>query len=116
MNVGFSSVIIYAKDTHKIAEFYTKYFGFDAVEEKGIIALTSEEGVEQLLIHQAGSAVKMGQACIKLVFTVSDVEKFKASALKKGLKFGATHKGDGYLFSNAKDPNKNNVCISSRGV
>jgi len=51
MNVGFSSVIIYAKDMQKIAEFYTKYFGFDAVEEKGIIALKSAEGVEQLLIH-----------------------------------------------------------------
>jgi hypothetical protein len=31
-----------------------------------------------------------------------------------GLKFGATHRADGYSFANAKDPDRNSVSISSR--
>ena len=68
------------------------------------------------MIHQAGKAVKMGQVCVKLVFSVSNVEKFKAQALKKGLKFGSTHEGPGYCFANAKDPCKNNIQITSKGI
>ena len=30
------------------------------------------------------------------------------------LEFGATHHANGYSFANAKDPDKNNVAISSR--
>lgn len=116
MELSFDRVIIYARDMQKTADFYTQYFGFRAVPEKGLIALISKDGKESILIHQAASSIKMGQVCVKLIFNVADVEAFKSSSLKKGLKFGATHKGDGYLFANVKDPNKNNVSISSRGV
>ncbi|UTM59440.1 VOC family protein [Photobacterium sp. CCB-ST2H9] len=114
MKVSLSSVIIYAKDVEKTADFYTKHFDLIASREDRLISLKTSEGKEVILIHQAGSAVKLGQACIKLVFSVSDVEAFKQKALENGLKFGATHQGNGYLFANVKDPDKNNVCISSR--
>ncbi|MDW6003964.1 VOC family protein [Vibrio mangrovi] len=113
MDISLSGVIIYAKDVEKTAEFYTTHFGLDAHREDRLISLR-KDNQEVILIHKAGAAVKLGQACIKLVFSVPDVEAFKAHALKNGLKFGATHKGNGYLFANAKDPDKNNVCISSR--
>lgn len=116
MKVSLDRVIIYAKDMQKTADFYTKYFALNAEAEDRLIVLSSPEGHEKILIHQAAKSIKMGQVCVKLVFTVSDVEKFKAEALKKGLKFGATHNGGGYLFSNTKDPSNNNVSISSRGL
>jgi hypothetical protein len=42
------------------------------------------------------------------------VDAFKQQSEPRGLKFGATHRADGYVFANAKDPDKNSVSISSR--
>jgi len=120
MKASFNNIMIYAKDIEKTAEFYVKYFGFKVVSETlastlaSIKELAPDGGGSTLLIHQAGKAMKMGQVCIKLVFSVSNVEKFKVQALKKGVKFGVTHEGLGYYFANAKDPSKNNVQITSR--
>ena len=55
----------------------------------------------------------MGQALVKLVFDVEDVEGFCAEAGAKGLPFGKIHKGPGYRFANAKDPSGKSVCVSS---
>jgi predicted enzyme related to lactoylglutathione lyase len=51
---------------------------------------------------------------VKLVFDVEDVEAFCAQARARGLKFGALHKGDEYVFANAKDPSGNSISVSSR--
>jgi hypothetical protein len=66
------------------------------------------------MLHPAAKSVKTGQVTVKLGFDVEDVETFIKRSLKKGLKFGAVHKADGYLFSNTKDPDKNSVMITSR--
>lgn len=66
------------------------------------------------MVHQAGKGLKAGQASVKLVFDVEDVESFKSHCAKQALVFGATHQADGYSFANAKDPAGNSVSISSR--
>jgi hypothetical protein len=67
-----------------------------------------------ILVHQAAKSVKLGQAALKLVFAVEDVDAFKAKSTELGLTFGSTHQANGYVFANAKDPDNNSVSISSR--
>jgi hypothetical protein len=42
------------------------------------------------------------------------VPAFCAALAKKGLSMGKVHKGDGYVFANAKDPSQNSISVSSR--
>jgi hypothetical protein len=66
------------------------------------------------MAHPAAKSVKTGQVTVKLVFDIEDVDGFKERCLAQGLKFGVTHKADGYTFANAKDPDGNSISISSR--
>ena len=116
MKSTLNKIMIYAKDMQKMSLFYEKYFDYKAKIDKDerIIELSSAYGGSTILIHQAGKGVKEGQACIKLVFDVKNVEKFRDKYIAAGLKFGSVHEADGYSFSNAKDPGKNTIQISSR--
>jgi predicted enzyme related to lactoylglutathione lyase len=112
----FNSVVIYARDMQKTAEFYRKFFGLatTGLVVEGMIDLNSPSGGASIRIHQAAKSVKLGQVGVKLSFAVRDVEAFKAQSERLGLKFGSTHVANGYSFANAKDPDKNSVSISSR--
>jgi hypothetical protein len=116
MNAIFNSVVIYARDMHKTAEFCRKFFGFATTGQivEGLIDLTSPNGGAHIRVHQAAKSVKLGQVGVKLSFAVRDVEVFKATSEKLGLKFGAIHVANDHLFANAKDSDKNSVSISSR--
>jgi len=116
MHPPLGTVIIYARNMHKTAAFYSAHFGFKTTGEicEGLIELHAPSGGAGILIHQAAKSVKLGQAGVKLSFHVSDVIAFATHAATKGLKFGTVHEANGYLFANAKDPDKNSVCISSR--
>ena len=111
-----SAILIYARDMHRSAEFYRKHFGFRTTGniEDGLINLYAENGGAHIVIHQAAKSIKLGHVGVKLVFSVPDVEAFKQQSAALGLVFGATHHANGYSFANAKDPDKNNVSISSR--
>lgn len=108
--------MIYARDVEKTSTFYERYFDLRRIDEydSEMVTLIDSNGEEKIRIHKAGKAVKMGQAAIKLIFEVSDVDKFKIKSLAKGLEFGATHQGPGYQFANVKDPNGNGVQITTR--
>lgn len=110
------TIIIYARDMYRTAEFYRTYFGLATTGEivEGLIALEPIDGGAGILIHQAAKSVTLGQVGVKLSFHVKDVPGFIATAAKTGLKFGAVHQANGYVFANAKDPDKNSVSISSR--
>lgn len=116
MSIPLGTLIIYARDVHRSAEFYRKHFGFETSGEvvEGLIELKATNGGASLLIHPAAKSVKLGQVGVKLSFHVPDVEAFKAEAAARGLQFGATHHANGYSFANAKDPDKNSLSISSR--
>jgi predicted enzyme related to lactoylglutathione lyase len=116
MMPALNTIIIYAGDVHKSAEFYSRFFGFETTGEivEGLIELKAPSGGASLLIHPAAKSVKLGQVGVKLMFDVKDVEAFKKKSAAIGLKFGATHAANGYSFANAKDPDKNSVAISSR--
>jgi catechol 2,3-dioxygenase-like lactoylglutathione lyase family enzyme len=116
MNTTLGTIILYARDMQKTAEFYRKHFGFETTGQlvEGLIELSAVNGGASILIHQAAKSVKLGQVGVKLSFHVADIELFKAQAATQGLKFGATHQANGYAFANAKDPDKNSVSISSR--
>ena len=116
MEVSLGRIVIYAKNLEKMAEFYKTYFGFKVlnVPDDRIVELKNPKGGASIMLHPVTKSVKMGQVTVKLVFDVKDVEKFKNNCANKGLKFGTVHKVDRYLFSNAKDPDKNSIQISSR--
>lgn len=116
MDVIFNSVVIYARDMQKTAEFYRKFFGFATTGQvvEGLIDLISSNGGANIRVHQAAKSIKLGQVGVKLSFSVRDVEAFKTEAARNGLVFGSTHLANGYSFANAKDPDKNSVSVSSR--
>lgn len=116
MNAPLATVIIYARDMSRSAAFYRDVFGFRTSGEvaEGLIELTAPAGGAAILIHQAAKSIKLGQVGVKLSFHVEDVEEFKVRAASIGVKFGATHKANGYVFANVKDPDGNSVSISSR--
>lgn len=79
-----------------------------------IVELRPQGAGARLLLHPAAKSQKAGQALVKLVFDVAEVEAFCAAARVKGLVFGPIHQAEGYVFSNAKDPSGNSVQVSSR--
>ncbi|MBP0598113.1 VOC family protein [Herbaspirillum sp. LeCh32-8] len=111
-----NTILLYARDPAASADFYRRHFGFETSGEmvEGLIELNSPQSGAQLLIHQAAKSVRQGQAVVKLMFSVPDVEAFKAQCAQQGLAFGSTHQANGYCFANAKDPDGNSVAISSR--
>lgn len=115
MSAVLNTILIYARNPFKTADFYRQHFDFQTTGEmvEGLIELTSDSGAA-ILIHQAAKSVKLGQAGVKLMFSVEDVEAHKVRCAQDGLIFGATHQANGYVFSNAKDPDGNSVGISSR--
>lgn len=116
MHPSLNTVLIYARNPVKTAAFYRTYFGFVGHEQpvEGLLELTSPTSGLTILIHQAAKSVKLGQAGVKLVFSVEDIEAFKQRSQETGLLFGSTHQANGYAFANAKDPDGNSVSISSR--
>lgn len=116
MHTPLGTIVIYARDMHKTAAFYRKYFEFETTGEicEGLIELRAPSGGAGILIHQAAKSVKLGQAGVKLSFQVPDVAAFAARAAEIGLKFRTVHQANGYSFANTKDPDKNSVSISSR--
>ncbi|WP_050479833.1 VOC family protein [Herbaspirillum rhizosphaerae] len=116
MSAVLNTILIYAKNPSATAEFYRKFFDFETTGEmvEGLIELHSPHAGASILIHQAAKSVKLGQAGVKLMFSVRDVDGFKEQSARRGLIFGSTHQANGYAFANAKDPDCNPVAISSR--
>lgn len=110
------SVVIYARDMAKTAQFYAQHFGFCTSGEvcEGLIDLKPPDAGAGILIHQAAKSVKLGQVGVKLSFHVPDVAAFVAQAASAGLQFGPIHQANGYCFANTKDPDNNAVSVSSR--
>jgi predicted enzyme related to lactoylglutathione lyase len=111
-----NTIIIYAKNMQRTAEFYQKFFGVVSTGEvvEGLIELTSPSGGANILIQQAAKSVKLGQVGVKLMFDVENIEGFKEKSAGLGLVFGSTHVANGYSFANTKGPDKNSIAISSR--
>jgi catechol 2,3-dioxygenase-like lactoylglutathione lyase family enzyme len=116
MRVRLGRIVVYARDVEKTAAFYARHFGFEISREPGdrIVELIGPQDGAHLLVHPAAKSQKTGQVNVKLTFDVEDVESFARQSANSGLKFGALHKGDGYVFANAKDPDGNSISISSR--
>lgn len=106
---------MYVRDMEKVSAFYARHFGFQELGPKaeGKITLTQGTGGCSIVLLQASKGHKAGQSIVKLVFDVEDVPAFKEEKQKEGLEFGVIHKGPGYEFSNARDPAKNLIQISS---
>jgi predicted enzyme related to lactoylglutathione lyase len=108
-------IVLYVRDMQKVALFYARHFDFRATisAAKDKIVLISPVGGCSLVVLQASKGHKTGQSCIKIVFDVADVSATIAEQLKLGLKFGPIWRGDGYEFSNARDPARNLIQIST---
>jgi predicted enzyme related to lactoylglutathione lyase len=109
-------ILFYVRDVETMVQFYQTHFGFEAFREEGdrIVELIHPDGGVNLMLHAAGKAQKMGQVLVKLNFDVEDVPAFCAKAAENGLEFGPLHQANGYVFANARDPNKNPIAVSSR--
>ena len=115
-NVKLGRLILYVKNMEGTVSFYERHFGFKAQRNPAerIIELVPSNGGATIMLNSASVKQKQGQSVVKLVFDFDDVAAFVRDAAKNGLKFGALHQADGYIFANAKDPNGNSVSISSR--
>ncbi|WP_204318666.1 VOC family protein [Pseudooceanicola aestuarii] len=109
-------IIIYTRKIPEMAAFYARHFAYTVTGTEGdrIVELTPTRGGAALLLHPASARQKEGQALVKLVFDVADVPAFCAACHDNGLRFGALHQADGYVFANARDPAGNSVQVSSR--
>lgn len=109
-------VTIYTKRIPEMAAFYALHFGYVALETPGdrLVELRPPGPGLIIQLHPAGKGQKEGQSLIKLGFDVEDVPAFCQAAKKKGLAFGALHKGGGYVFANAKDPSGNPISVTGR--
>lgn len=116
MTPNLSTIILYARDMQRTAAFYQTFFGFVTTGSvvEGLIELRAADHGAGILVHQAAKSVKLGQAAVKMMFDVADIEGFKKLSAERGLIFGSTHQAKGYAFANAKDPDGNSVAISSR--
>ena len=111
------SILLYVHDMETVAEFYARHFAFRIHRTAGdrIVELESPGGAgANIMLHPLGRGRKRGQTVAKLVFDVADVDAFCARAAAQGLEFGTVHRGDGYVFANARDPAGNSVSVSSR--
>lgn len=111
-------ILIYTRKMEEMEAFYCSHFGFRAHRNEGdrIVELRPEGQGTAILLHPAGKGQKIGQVLVKLVFDVEDVEGFVARAKGEGLVFGPLHRGEGYVFANAKDPSGNPISVSGRFV
>jgi catechol 2,3-dioxygenase-like lactoylglutathione lyase family enzyme len=109
-------LVLYVRDVEATIGFYERHFGYVAERLDGdrIIELVAPDGAANLMIHPAGKGQKMGQALVKLVFDVRNVEAFCIESRAKGLEFGSIHQADGYQFANARDPSGNSISVSNR--
>ena len=105
-------LVLYVRDIPKVAAFYMDNFGFLRLpgNEQDVVRLESPSGGCGLVILQASKGHRIGQSCVKLVFEIKDIGEFRKSC---PIKFGPTHKGNGYTFANARDPAKNLIQIST---
>ncbi|TNJ45141.1 VOC family protein [Phaeobacter sp. B1627] len=116
MTPAIGRIVIYTHRIDQMTDFYARFFGFSVIrsETDRIVELSPQTSGLTILLHPAASKQKEGQALVKLVFDVQDVEAFCATARSKGLNFGRVHRADEYSFANAKDPAKNSIQVSSR--
>jgi len=70
--------------------------------------------INRINIISCGCNILIHQACIKLIFDVKDIKKFRNKCISDGLKFSRVHTADGYSFSNTIEPGRNTVKISNR--
>lgn len=111
-------IVIYTKTPQEMAAFYAAFFGYEAItgDSDRIVELRPPAGGLTLLLHPASRGQKEGQALVKLMFDVENVEECCAELKARGLAFGPIHAADGYSFANAKDPSGNSIAISSRAL
>ena len=118
MTLPINRIVIYTKKLPEMVAFYTRFFGFTAHQrdKDRIVELRPHHGGLTILLHSAATSQKEGQALIKLVFDVENVETSCAEFKLAGLDFGPVHKAEGYALANAKDPSNNPISISSRAM
>lgn len=111
-------ILLYARDVEATVRFYEAHFGFVSLRQEGdrIVELVHPEGGANLMVHPAAKSQRRGQSQVKLVFSVGDIEAFRAASADKGLIFGPIHTADGYGFANVRDPDGNPISISGRGM
>lgn len=116
MQTALQSLILYTSKTEEMAQFYQIHFGYSVHRAPGdrIVELRPDGPGAALLLHPAAKGQRAGQSTVKLVFACDDVAAFCAASCARGLNFGSLHRGDGYVFANAKDPSGNSVSVSGR--
>ena len=113
---GLSHILLYVKDMAAVQNFYCHLFDYHAISLPGdrIVELVPSGDGAPFMLHPAAKSMKQGQAQAKLVFRVDDINVYFERAAELGLRFGEIHAGDGYVFSNGKDPAGNSVQITTR--
>ena len=111
-----SRIILFVADIPKVAEFYERHFGLEAIEPREDGWLELRAGGCNLALHRGTPpSGARARSPAKIVFAVSDVHEACARLTKDGLKFGKIFEWNGFAFADTKDPEGNPIQISSRG-
>ena len=111
-----SRIILFVADVPKVAEFYERHFGLEAIapEEDGWVELRAD-GCNLALHHRKLPCGTRSHSPAKIVFVVSNVHEACVRFKKEGLKFGKVFEWNGFAFADTTDPEGNPIQISSRG-
>ena len=78
MSTAITQIILYTKRIEAMIDFYERYFGYTVKHDDNdrLIELVHPMHSVRLLLHLSGKGTREGQACVKLVFDVEDVQAF----------------------------------------
>lgn len=103
-------VILFTAQMEKMTEFYRDVIGLKQVtNEKGWREFKA--GSVTIALHSGPPSP--GKKGPKIAFLAKDVEKMRATLVKRGAKFGAVSAG-GFQLCNGKDPDGNPIQLSNR--
>lgn len=76
MRPALNRILLYAKDMQATCTFYERHFAFECTfdADRRIAELVSPYGGVIIMVHQAAKGVRSGQASVKLVFDIEDIE------------------------------------------
>lgn len=83
MDAELNTIIIYARNIAKTADFYRKYFGFTITGEvlEGLVELTSGGRGLTILVHQAAKSIKLDQAGVNSYLAFRILKGLNANVL-----------------------------------
>jgi predicted enzyme related to lactoylglutathione lyase len=116
MKLAVKRIILFVRDVPTVGTFYRDMLGLTEVvnpdDPKEWLEFST--GACTIALHHGGVETKGRSRPPKIVFYSEDVEKTRATLIKKGVKMGAMQTTEDFQFCDGRDPEGNHFRVSSR--